>query len=61
MMYQNNVRTIEGDIERADTEITRLINETENNQSQSKNSQSKMLELKMENEKERVYYYRKLN
>ena len=42
-MYQNNVKTIEGDIEKADVEITRLINETENNQSQSKNSQNKML------------------
>ena len=42
-MYQNNVKVIEGDIEKADTEITRLINETENNQNQSKNSQNKML------------------
>ena len=38
-----------------------MMEEIESSQNTSKTSQNRMLELKMENERERTEYYRKLN
>ena len=48
-MYQNNLRNIDGDIEKADQEIAKLAHEIESSQNTSKLSQNMMLNLKMKN------------
>lgn len=60
-MYQNNLKKLEDDIDRADSEITQLMTEIESSQNTSKMSQNMMLNLKMKNEEDKTNYYRKLN
>lgn len=61
ILYQSNLKGLETDIEKADTEITTLMTEIESSQSNSKNSQNMMLGLKMKNEEDKTNYYRRLN
>jgi|LakMenE18May11ns_1017448.scaffolds.fasta_scaffold9504640_2 hypothetical protein len=49
-MYQNNLKSLESDIERADGEINNLMQNIESSQNTSKMSQNIMLSLKMKNE-----------
>lgn len=49
-MYQNNLKSLESDIERADSEINNLMQNIESSQNTSKMSQNIMLSLKMKNE-----------
>ena len=60
-MYQKNLKGLENDIEKADSEIVTLMNEIESSQSNSKMSQNMMLNLKMKNEEDKTNYYRRLN
>ena len=48
-MYQNNLKSLEGDIEKADSEINNLMQNIESSQNTSKMSQNLMLSLKMKN------------
>jgi len=57
-MYQNNLKSLEGDIERADQEINTLMGNIEQSQNTSKMNQNMMLTLKMTNEEEKTRYYR---
>lgn len=50
IMYKNNLKSLEGDIEKADHEITQLMENIEASQNNSKMSQNLMLSLKMKNE-----------
>ena len=59
-MYQNNLRSLEGDIEKADTEINSLMSNIEQSQNTSKMNQNMMLTLKMTNEEEKTRYYKEL-
>jgi len=59
-MYQNNLKSLEGDIEKADNEINNLMQNIESSQNTSKMSQNMMLSLKMKNEEDKTNYYRRL-
>lgn len=59
-MYQNNLKSLENDIEKADTEINSLMQNIESSQNTSKMSQNMMLSLKMKNEEDKTNYYRRL-
>ena len=59
-MYQNNLKSLEGDIEKADTEINSLMSNIEQSQNTSKINQNMMLTLKMTNEEEKTRYYKEL-
>jgi hypothetical protein len=48
-MYKNNLKSLETDIEKADQEITNLMENIEASQNNSKMSQNLMLSLKMKN------------
>ena len=48
-MYKNNLKSLETDIEKADQEITSLMENIEVSQNNSKMSQNLMLSLKMKN------------
>ena len=60
-MHQGNLKGLENDIEKTDSEITHLMQEIESSQTNSKESQNLMLSMKMKNEEEKTQYYRKLN
>lgn len=60
-LYQGNLKSLETDIQAADSEITQLMTEIESSQSNSKMSQNMMLNLKMKNEEDKTEYYRRLN
>lgn len=49
IMYQNNLRSLDTDIEKADGEINNLMQNIESSQNTSKMSQNLMLSLKMKN------------
>ena len=51
-MYQNNLKGLEGDIEKADNDINNLMQNIESSQNTSKMSQNMMLSLKMKNEED---------
>jgi coiled-coil domain-containing protein 63/114 len=59
-MYQNNLKSLETDIEKADGEINSLMQNIESSQNTSKMSQNMMLSLKMKNEEDKTNYYRRL-
>lgn len=59
-MYQNNLKSLENDIEKADGEINSLMQNIESSQNTSKMSQNMMLSLKMKNEEDKTNYYRRL-
>lgn len=59
-MYQNNLKSLENDIEKADGEINSLMQNIESSQNTSKMSQNLMLSLKMKNEEDKTNYYRRL-
>ena len=59
-MYQNNLKSLEGDIEKADAEINSLMSNIEQSQNTSKMNQNMMLTLKMTNEEEKTRYYKEL-
>ena len=50
IMYKNNMKSLEVDIEKADQEINNLMENIEASQNNSKMSQNLMLSLKMKNE-----------
>ena len=60
-MYKNNLKSLETDIEKADQEITNLMQNIEASQNNSKMSQNLMLSLKMKNEEDKANYYNRLN
>lgn len=60
-MYKNNLKSLETDIEKADQEITNLMENIEASQNNSKMSQNLMLSLKMKNEEDKTNYYKRLN
>lgn len=49
-MHQGNLKGLENDIEKTDSEITHLMQEIESSQTNSKESQNLMLSMKMKNE-----------
>lgn len=61
IMYKNNLKSLESDIEKADHEITQLMENIEASQNNSKMSQNLMLSLKMKNEEDKSNYYKRLN
>ena len=60
-MYKNNLKSLETDIEKADQEITHLMQNIEASQNNSKMSQNLMLSLKIKNEEDKTNYYNRLN
>lgn len=59
-MYQNNLKNLQGDIEKAETEINSLTDNIKASQNTSNMSQNLMLNLKMKNEEDKTNYYRRL-
>ena len=59
-MYQNNLKSLQGDIERAEEEINNLTENIKSSQNTSNMSQNLMLSLKMKNEEDKTNYYRRL-
>ena len=60
-LCQKNLKSINGDISRADEELSHLVGEIESSQNTSKMNQNLMLNLKMKNEEDKSNYYRRLN
>lgn len=60
-LCQKNLKGINGEINKADEEISHLVNEIESSQNTSKMNQNMMLNLKMKNEEDKSNYYRRLN
>ena len=59
-MYQTNLKTLQGDIEKAEYEINNLTDNIKTSQNTSNMSQNLMLSLKMKNEEDKTNYYRRL-
>lgn len=59
-MYQNNLKSLETDIDKADSEINNLMENIQSSQNTSKMSQNLMLSLKMKNEEDKTNYYKRL-
>lgn len=59
-MYQNNLKSLQSDIDRAEQEITTLTENIKSSQNTSNMSQNLMLSLKMKNEEDKTNYYRRL-
>ena len=59
-MYQGNLKSLQGDIERAESEINSLTENIKASQNTSNMSQNLMLNLKMKNEEDKTNYYRRL-
>lgn len=59
-LYQNNLKSLQADIEKAENEINTLTENIKTSQNTSNMSQNLMLSLKMKNEEDKTNYYRRL-
>ena len=59
-MYQNNLKSLQSDIDKAEQEINNLTENIKTSQNTSNMSQNLMLSLKMKNQEDKTNYYRRL-
>ena len=59
-MYQNNLKNLQTDIEKAQNQINNLTENIKASQNTSNMSQNLMLNLKMKNQEDKTNYYRRL-
>ena len=59
-LYQSNLKSLQSDIDKAETEINTLTENIKTSQNTSNMSQNLMLNLKMKNEEDKTNYYRRL-